>query len=78
MSDIHIMMNDWALPPMSQFGTRCAGHEGAGVIVQVGERVKHLKVAGELVSSPLSMFVILVTLAEEERRLIAKVLFSLD
>ncbi|KAH8760952.1 alcohol dehydrogenase 1 [Hyaloscypha sp. PMI_1271] len=44
MSDIHFMMNDWALPPMSQFGTRCAGHEGAGVIVQVGERVKHLKV----------------------------------
>jgi propanol-preferring alcohol dehydrogenase len=44
MSDIHFMVNDWALPPMSQFGTRCAGHEGAGVIVQVGERVKHLKV----------------------------------
>ena len=44
MSDIHFMMNDWALPPMSQFGTQCAGHEGAGVIVQVGERVKHLKV----------------------------------
>ena len=44
MSDIHFMVNDWALPPMSTFGTRCAGHEGAGVIVQVGERVKHLKV----------------------------------
>jgi propanol-preferring alcohol dehydrogenase len=44
MSDIHFMMNDWAMPPMSQFGTQCAGHEGAGVIVQVGERVKHLKV----------------------------------
>jgi propanol-preferring alcohol dehydrogenase len=29
---------------MSTFGVRCAGHEGAGVIVQVGERVKNLKV----------------------------------
>lgn len=29
---------------MSSFGTVCAGHEGAGVIVKVGERVKHLKV----------------------------------
>jgi propanol-preferring alcohol dehydrogenase len=29
---------------MSYFGTRCAGHEGAGVIVQVGDRVKNLKV----------------------------------
>lgn len=44
MSDIHYMLNDWALPKMSVFGTQCAGHEGAGVIVQVGERVKGLKV----------------------------------
>lgn len=27
MSDVHFMMNDWALPPMSHFGTKCAGHE---------------------------------------------------
>lgn len=33
-----------ALPTMSSFGTICAGHEGAGVIVKVGERVQHLKV----------------------------------
>ncbi|CAN8104104.1 unnamed protein product [Discula destructiva] len=44
MSDVHFMMNDWALPPMSSFGTICAGHEGAGVIVKVGDRVKQLKV----------------------------------
>ncbi|KAJ4416999.1 hypothetical protein N0V82_006448 [Gnomoniopsis sp. IMI 355080] len=44
MSDVHFMMNDWALPAMSSFGTVCAGHEGAGVIVKVGDRVKHLKV----------------------------------
>jgi len=28
---------------MSSLGTKCAGHEGAGVIVKVGERVKTLK-----------------------------------
>ncbi|KAF2996084.1 hypothetical protein E8E13_004568 [Curvularia kusanoi] len=42
-SDIHFMLNDWALPKMSDLGTKCAGHEGAGVIVKVGEQVKHLK-----------------------------------
>ncbi|KAI0133756.1 alcohol dehydrogenase 1 [Xylariales sp. AK1849] len=44
MSDVHFMLNDWASPPMSLFGTQCAGHEGAGVIVKVGDRVKNLKV----------------------------------
>jgi len=44
MSDIHFMLNDWAAPKMSAFNTQCAGHEGAGVIVAVGERVKNLKV----------------------------------
>ncbi|KAK3096373.1 hypothetical protein LTR53_019311, partial [Teratosphaeriaceae sp. CCFEE 6253] len=43
MSDIHFMMNDWALPPMSHFGTRCAGHEGAGVVVKVGKNVTDWK-----------------------------------
>lgn len=38
------MCNDWGLPKMSEFGTKCAGHEGAGVIVKVGERVEALKV----------------------------------
>ncbi|KAF2126219.1 alcohol dehydrogenase 1 [Dothidotthia symphoricarpi CBS 119687] len=42
-SDIHFMLNDWALPKMSVFGTKCAGHEGAGVIVKVGDAVKTLK-----------------------------------
>lgn len=44
MSDIHFMMNDWAVPPMSTFGVRCAGHEGAGVVVKVGSNVKNWKV----------------------------------
>ena len=42
-SDIHFMMNDWATPKMSAMGTKCAGHEGAGVIVKVGDQVKTLK-----------------------------------
>lgn len=33
-------MNDWAVPPMSTFGTKCAGHEGAGVVVKVGANVQ--------------------------------------
>lgn len=44
MSDVHFMMHDWAAPAMSTLGVVCAGHEGAGVIVKVGDRVKHLKV----------------------------------
>lgn len=44
LSDIHFMLNDWALPKMSELGTKCAGHEGAGVIVKVGDNVKNLKV----------------------------------
>lgn len=42
-SDLHFMINDWALPKMSQMGIQCAGHEGAGVIVKVGDAVKTLK-----------------------------------
>ncbi|KAL2433538.1 Alcohol dehydrogenase 1 [Exophiala dermatitidis] len=44
LSDIHFMLNDWNLPKMSETGTKCAGHEGAGVIVKVGEGVKTLNV----------------------------------
>jgi threonine dehydrogenase-like Zn-dependent dehydrogenase len=42
-SDLHFMLNDWAVPKMSDLGTKCAGHEGAGVIVKVGDQVKSLK-----------------------------------
>ncbi len=38
------MVNDWAVPPMSTFNVKCAGHEGAGVVVKVGENVKGWKV----------------------------------
>jgi chloride channel 3/4/5 len=42
-SDIHFMLNDWAVPKMSDLGVKCAGHEGSGVIVKVGDQVKNLK-----------------------------------
>lgn len=37
-SDVHNMTNDWDAAPMSSFGVRCTGHEGAGVVVKVGSR----------------------------------------
>jgi len=43
-SDIHFMTADWGLGKMSDYGTKCAGHEGAGVIVKVGDACKTLKV----------------------------------
>lgn len=47
------MMNDWAVPPMSQFGTRCAGHEGAGVVVKVGNNVQGWNVGDRAGIKPL-------------------------
>jgi D-arabinose 1-dehydrogenase-like Zn-dependent alcohol dehydrogenase len=42
-SDLHFMMADWGVGKMSDYGTKCAGHEGAGVIVKVGANCKKLK-----------------------------------
>jgi len=54
MSDVHYMLNDWAVPPMSQFGVRCAGHEGAGVVVKVGAQVqKEWKVGDRVGIKPI-------------------------
>jgi D-arabinose 1-dehydrogenase-like Zn-dependent alcohol dehydrogenase len=53
-SDIHFMLNDWGVGPMSAYGTKCAGHEGAGVIVKVGERVKNLKVGQRAGFKPIA------------------------
>jgi len=44
LSDVHWMINDWGGAKMSEKGVKCAGHEGAGVIVKVGERVKNFQV----------------------------------
>jgi propanol-preferring alcohol dehydrogenase len=43
-SDIHYMLNDLPIPPMSTFGVRSPGHEGAGVIVKIGSNVSNWKV----------------------------------
>ncbi|KIW81521.1 hypothetical protein Z517_04546 [Fonsecaea pedrosoi CBS 271.37] len=42
-SDLHFAMGDLG-PPMSAFGVRSPGHEGAGVVVKVGSNVKNWKV----------------------------------
>ncbi|KAI7240312.1 alcohol dehydrogenase [Hortaea werneckii] len=44
MSDVHFMLNDWAVPPMSTFNCKCAGHEGAGEVVKVGKNVANWKI----------------------------------
>ncbi len=38
------MLGDLGLPPMSTFGVRSPGHEGAGVVVKKGANVKNFKV----------------------------------
>jgi propanol-preferring alcohol dehydrogenase len=43
-SDVHFLLNDLAPVPMSFFGVRSPGHEGAGVVVKVGANVKNFKV----------------------------------
>jgi propanol-preferring alcohol dehydrogenase len=43
-SDLHYMLNDLGFGPMSQFGVRSPGHEGAGVVVKVGSNVTTWKV----------------------------------
>jgi propanol-preferring alcohol dehydrogenase len=53
LSDVHFMLNDWAMPKMSSLGTKCAGHEGAGVIVKVGDRVKSFKVGDRAGFKPI-------------------------
>ncbi|KAF2484410.1 chaperonin 10-like protein [Neohortaea acidophila] len=54
MSDVHFMLNDWALPPMSHFGTKCAGHEGAGVVVKIGSKVQGWKLGERVGIKPIA------------------------
>lgn len=53
MSDVHFMANDWGTPPMSLFNVRSAGHEGAGVVVQLGANVKGWKVGDRAGVKPI-------------------------
>ncbi|KEF62516.1 uncharacterized protein A1O9_00489 [Exophiala aquamarina CBS 119918] len=53
LTDVHFMMNDWAFPKMSEMGLSCAGHEGAGVIVKIGESVRSCKVGQRAAYGPI-------------------------
>ncbi|PQE27680.1 Polyketide synthase enoylreductase protein [Rutstroemia sp. NJR-2017a BBW] len=53
MSDIHYMLNDWAVPPMSSFSVQCPGHEGAGIVVKVGANVTGWKVGDRAGVKPI-------------------------
>ncbi|KAJ5583139.1 Polyketide synthase enoylreductase [Penicillium sp. DV-2018c] len=52
-SDIHLMQNDLGTPPMSTWGVRSPGHEGAGVVVKVGANVKHFKLGDRAGIKPI-------------------------
>lgn len=53
LTDVHFMMNDWAFPQMSEMGISCAGHEGAGVIVKIGEDVTRYDVGQRVAYGPI-------------------------
>ncbi|KAE8420298.1 glycosyl hydrolase family 76-domain-containing protein [Aspergillus pseudocaelatus] len=52
-SDLHMMQGDLGTPPMSTFGVRSPGHEGAGVVVKVGANVKNFKLGDRAGIKPL-------------------------
>ncbi|OCK85839.1 GroES-like protein [Lepidopterella palustris CBS 459.81] len=52
-SDIHFMLNDLGAKGMSTFGIRSPGHEGAGVVVKLGENVKSWKVGDRAGVKPI-------------------------
>jgi alcohol dehydrogenase, propanol-preferring len=47
------MLNDLAIPKMSELGVRSPGHEGAGVVVKIGANVKTFKVGDRAGIKPL-------------------------
>ncbi|OQE21691.1 hypothetical protein PENSTE_c011G00235 [Penicillium steckii] len=53
-SDIHLMQGDLGLPPMSTFGVRSPGHEGAGVVVKIGSNVKNFKLGDRAGIKPIT------------------------
>ncbi|KAJ5553657.1 Polyketide synthase enoylreductase [Penicillium frequentans] len=52
-SDFHMMKGDLGGPPMSAFGVRSPGHEGAGVVVKLGGNVKNFQVGDRVGIKPL-------------------------
>ncbi|KAJ5514886.1 Polyketide synthase enoylreductase [Penicillium fimorum] len=53
-SDIHMMQADLGLPPMSTFGVRSPGHEGAGIVVKTGANVKNFKLGDRAGIKPIT------------------------
>jgi D-arabinose 1-dehydrogenase-like Zn-dependent alcohol dehydrogenase len=53
-SDIHMMQGDLGMPPMSTFGVRSPGHEGAGVVVKLGANVKNFKLGDRAGIKPIA------------------------
>lgn len=49
-----MMQGDLGTPPMSYFGVRSPGHEGAGVVVKVGANVKNFKLGDRAGIKPLT------------------------
>lgn len=47
------MKGDLKTPPMSAFGVRSPGHEGAGVVVKVGGNVQNFRVGDRAGVKPL-------------------------
>jgi alcohol dehydrogenase, propanol-preferring len=43
-SDIHYMLQDLAMPKMSDTGVKSPGHEGIGTVVKVGKKVSSWKI----------------------------------
>jgi len=47
------MKEDLTMPRMSMFGVKSPGHEGAGVVVKVGEKVKNWKIGDRAGVKPM-------------------------
>lgn len=48
-----MMQGDLGLPPMSTFGVRSPGHEGAGIVVRVGANVRNFQLGDRAGIKPI-------------------------
>ncbi|KAI9688718.1 MAG: hypothetical protein M1822_001075 [Bathelium mastoideum] len=52
-SDLHFALGDLPVPPMSHYGCRSPGHEGAGIIVKLGRNVKNFQLGDRAGLKPI-------------------------